>query len=276
MSYRWKGGVFAAITVAAIVGTFLTPRFDLSPSYYDFADKRLIAGIPNFGDVVSNLALLVAGVYGIFVTLRVRRHFNDRREPAAYLVLFLGIAIAAFGSGYYHWAPDDSRLFWDRLPMTVAFMALFAAMVAERTSVRAGNFLLAPLIACGVLTIVYWYWTVQHGNPDLRPYSFVQAYSIIAVLLLLWIFPPKYSRGTDFLIAVSFYAAGKLFEIADKPVFSITGNIISGHTLKHISAAVGGYWLARMLASRKALSAPHIIAADSAISKGIRSTTRNC
>ncbi len=244
------------MTLAAIGGLFLVPRFDVSPTYHQFADRRILAGLPNAGDVLSNLAFLIAGLYGFGVTLRVRRHFEDHREIAAYLVFFLGLALTAFGSGYYHLAPTDQRLFWDRLPMTVCFMALFSAIIGERVSVRAGNYLLLPLIVCGLASLIYWSWTVQHGIRDLRPYAFVQAYPLAAVALLIWLFPPRYSRTRDFVVALGFYALAKIFEIADKSVYVFTGSVISGHTLKHLAAAGGGYWLARMLTLRTRLAEP--------------------
>lgn len=254
MYRRFQLAVFLAVTAGAIAVTFLLPRYDLPPSYHDFADRRALFGVANFDDVASNLAFLVAGLYGIAVTLRRRRHFEDQHELAAYLVLFAGLALTAFGSGYYHLRPDDARLLWDRMPISVAFMGLFAAMISERLSVQAGFWLLPLLVACGVVSLWYWMWTVETGNRDLRPYILVQFYALLAILLLLWMFAPRYTRGCDFLIALAFYVAAKAFEVADKPIFAATGGVISGHTLKHISAAVGGYWLARMLVQRKRLS----------------------
>ncbi len=242
--------VFTAITLAAIGGLFLAPRFDIPPTYHNFADRRSFAGIPNAADVISNVAFLLAGIYGTTVTYWTREHFEDCWEVAAYLVFFVGLALTVFGSGYYHLAPNDARLFWDRLPMTVCFMALFSAMIGERVSVRAGNYLLIPLIFSGAASLIYWYWTVQHGVRDLRPYALVQAYPLLAIVLLLLMFPPRYSRTADFVVALGFYVAAKVFELTDKPVFAATGGVVSGHTLKHIAAAVGGYWIARMLMLR--------------------------
>ncbi len=235
------------------MGTFFVPRFDAPPSYHDFADKREIAGIPHFGDVVSNVAFLAAGICGTIITLRRRHHFQREQEITPYLLLFTGIALTAFGSGYYHLDPTDERLFWDRLPMTVAFMALLAAIISERMSVNAGNRLLPFLVACGAASLLYWRWSVHTGDRDLRPYALVQGYPLVAIILLIWLFPRRYTRGHDYLVALGFYVAAKVFELADKRIFHGTGDVISGHTLKHIAAAVGGYWPARMLLLRKAV-----------------------
>lgn len=251
MRRRFKQTAFVAVTAGAIAVTFLLPRYDLPPTYHDFADRRVLFGVANFADVASNFGFFVAGLYGIAVTLSRRRHFEDQRELAPYLVLFGGLVLTAFGSSYYHLRPDDARLLWDRLPITVAFMGLFAAMISERLSVPVGFRLLPLLVCCGGASLGYWMWTVEAGNRDLRPYILVQFYPLLAILLLLWMFEPRYTRGYDFLIALAFYIAAKMFEVADKPVYAATGNVISGHTLKHLSAGVGGYWLARMLANRK-------------------------
>lgn len=253
MCRRFKQVVFLAVTASAIAVTFLLPRYDLPPTYHDFADRRALFDVANFGDVASNFAFLVAGLYGVAVTLRRREHFEDQRELAAYLVVFGGLVLTAFGSGYYHLRPDDARLLWDRLPITVAFMGLFAAMISERLSAPIGFRLLPLLVGCGGASLWYWMWTVETGNRDLRPYVLVQFYPLLAILLLLWMFEPRYTRGYDFLIALAFYVVAKVFEVADKPIFAATGNIISGHTLKHLSAGVGGWWLSRMLVNRERL-----------------------
>lgn len=256
MSRRARLLSFAVFTAACIVAVFLVPRIPQPAGYADFADKRSLLGIPNFGDVASNLAFLAAGLFGIVTAVRRRDHFRDSREIAAWLVLFAGVTLTAFGSAYYHLLPNNERLVWDRLPMTLGFMGLFAALLGERINVRLGTWLLPVLLAAGIGSVVYWIWTEHQGLGDLRPYGFIQFYPLLAILLLLWLFPPRYSRGYDYLIAFGFYAAAKILELADKPVFALTSHTVSGHTLKHISAAVGGYWLARMIAHRQRIAEP--------------------
>lgn len=245
---------FVGLSAGMIGAAFLFPRMALPLSYHDFADKRAWGGIPNFGDVMSNAAFLVGGLYGLAVTVRRRSDFLDPCERAAWLVMFAGVTLTAFGSAYYHLAPGNDRLVWDRLPMTIGFMGLFAAMLSERISVQLGYRLLPLLLAIGASSVAYWIWSEHQGRGDLRPYAIVQFYPLIAILVLLWFFPPRYTGGRDFLITLGFYAAAKLLEIADKPVFALTGHTVSGHTLKHIAAGVGTYWLARMIARREAFS----------------------
>jgi hypothetical protein len=157
--------------------------------------------------------------------------------------------LTAFGSAYYHLAPDNTRLIWDRIPMTIVFASLVAAVIAERIGVHAGLRLLPFLIAIGAGSVLQWYADELHGHGDLRFYAAVQAYSTI-VLLLALLLPPKYSRGSDFAVVVGFYVLAKILELADQRVFAV-GHIVSGHTLKHLAAAAAGYWILRMLQLRK-------------------------
>ena len=57
-------------------------------------------------------------------------------------MLLFKIFLTGFGSSYYQWNPNDNTLFWDRLPMTLCFMAIFAAALEERANARAGAVLL--------------------------------------------------------------------------------------------------------------------------------------
>lgn len=163
-----RTGIWLLLAFTLIVGAaaFLTPRFDLPPSYHDFADTRVWLGIPHFGDVVSNLLFAIAGLWGLLWLSREpsRVKFVDPRERWPYLVLFFGLLLTAFGSAYYHLAPDDARLVWDRLPMTMIFMPLAAAVIAERISVRAGLWLLPVLTAVGIASVLVWRVSVLHGT----------------------------------------------------------------------------------------------------------------
>jgi hypothetical protein len=240
--------------VVATVCVFL-PRIPQPQSYHSFADQRSLLGIPNFGDVASNLPFAVIGLLGIVFLLRsgsdaASGHFLDSRERWPYLVAFVGLLLTAFGSSYYHLHPNNARLVWDRLPMTVVFMSMVAAVIAERVQLRAGLLLLPLFLIAGIASVLQWYASELHGLGDLRFYAAVQAYSAL-VLLIVLLFPARYSRGSDLAIIVGFYALAKVLELLDKPIFFHTGHLVSGHTLKHLAAAAAGYWLLRMLQTRR-------------------------
>ena len=165
-----------------------------------------------------------------------------------YTVLFAGLAATAFGSAYYHWAPTSGTLFWDRLPIAVSFMGLYAAVLAERVSRSVGSLLLWPLVLFGAGSVLYWHFT-----DDLRLYAIAQFFPVLTIPLILWLFPAPYSRGYDLLIAIGLYVLAKLLEEIDGVVYGF-GQIVSGHTLKHLSAAAGAWWIYRMLTLRSRLA----------------------
>jgi hypothetical protein len=229
---------------------FRLPPIPQPASYHNFADQRRWLGIPNFANVISNLAFAIVGICGIlFIRRHSERAFLDPRERWPYLGVFTGLLLTAFGSAYYHLAPNNAHLVWDRLPMTIVFGSLVAALIVERISVRAGLQLLPWSISFGAASVVQWYWGEIRGHGDLRIYAAVQLYSALALLLAL-LLPPRYTRSRDFAVIFGFYVLAKIFETADRQIFAFH-HIISGHTLKHLAAAAAGYWILRMLRMRE-------------------------
>jgi len=223
------------------------PPIPQPASYHQFADQRRWLGIPNFSNVISNVAFAIVGIWGIaFMRRHAARTFIDPRERWPYYGVFVGLLLlTVFGSAYYHLSPNNAHLVWDRLPMTIVFGSLVAALITERISVRAGVQLLPWLIAFGAASVLQWYWNETHGRGDLRAYAAVQLYWALALLLAL-LLPPKYTRSRDFAIVFGFYFLAKVFETADRQIFALH-HVVSGHTLKHIAAAAAGYWTLRML-----------------------------
>jgi hypothetical protein len=238
-----------AIVVAIIA--LLLPPIPQPLSYHQFADQRPWLGIPNFGDVASNIPFAIVGIWGLIFLLRPapQNRFADPRQRWLYILMFAGLLLTAFGSAYYHLAPGNARLVWDRLPIMIVFMALVDAVIAERVSVNVGLWLLPALLAIGVGSVLQWRASELHAHGDLRFYAAVQVYSIV-VLLLALLLPPKYTRGSDFAVVVGLYILAKILETADKQVFAV-GHIVSGHTLKHLAAATASYWILRMLQKRE-------------------------
>ncbi len=246
--------IFVAVAIAFVA--LLFPPIAQPLSYHNFADHRGWLGIPNFGDVVSNLPFAIVGVWGLIILLRPNAvKFSDPRKRWLYIVMFAGLILTAFGSAYYHLAPDNARLVWDRIPIMIVFMALLSAVIAERVSVVAGLALFPILQAAGIGSVLLWRASELRGHGDLRFYASVQIYSIL-VLLLILLLPAKYTRGYDFAVVVGFYVLAKILEETDKQVFAL-GHIVSGHTLKHLAAAAASYWILRMLQKRNFVGDAH-------------------
>jgi predicted membrane channel-forming protein YqfA (hemolysin III family) len=253
----WRSWVLIGAIFVAVFVVFLFPAIPQSEAYHNFADTRAFLSIPNCLNVLSNAFFLLVGSLGILFVLRRdaggAAAFVDPLERWPYFVFFVGVTLTAFGSSYYHLDPNDHTLVWDRIPMTVGFMALVAAMLAERINVKLGVRLLVPLVALGAASVVYWDITQSRGHGDLRPYALAQFGSLLVLLLLIALFPPRYTRTSDLGIALALYALAKVLEAADKPIFA-AGHIVSGHTLKHLAAALSTYWILRMLRLRAPLT----------------------
>jgi hypothetical protein len=243
------------LTALVAIAAFVSPRTPQPLSYHQFADRRAWAAIPNFGDVASNLAFAVFGAWGLVWLAQLTpdvasQRFLDHRERWFYLAVFFGMLLTAAGSAYYHLAPDNDRLVWDRLPMTIVFMSLVAAMIAERISVLAALWLWPALLATGLLSVLQWHWSEQAGRGDLRFYAAVQVYAVLVLLLVLFL-PPRYTRGSDLGVVVALYVLAKLLETFDPQIFA-AGHVVSGHTLKHIAAGFAGWWILKMIQQRRA------------------------
>ena len=228
-------------------------------SYHEFADRRAFFGVPNFLNVLSNLALLLVAALGLGLLRRGGGAvFVERAERWPYALFFLAVAATSLGSAWYHLAPDNARLFWDRLPMSVGFAALVAAVLGERWDAKAGLRLLAPLVAAGAATVLWWRFSEAGGAENALPYFAFQAWAILAVVLLMLFFPPKYTRSAYLFSAVALYGAALTAELLDRHLFAL-GQIVSGHTMKHLLAALAVYQVVRMLRTRTGVCIPSAV-----------------
>ena len=246
-------GLLVLLTAGVALVCCMLPRIPQPLSYHHFADRRSFFGIPNFNDVASNLPFAVIGLWGLAFLRRSNSnpdgHFIQRREQWPYLFVFVGLLLTAFGSSYYHLDPNNATLVWDRLPMTITFMSMVAAVIMERISLRLGLWLLPILLVVGLGSVWQWNWSEIRGAGDLRFYAAVQAWSAMVILLAL-LFPARYTRSRDLGYVVGFYALAKVLEYFDKPIFAAL-RVVSGHTLKHLAAAAAGYFILRMLQKRQ-------------------------
>lgn len=247
--------ILLGLVGAGLLGLLLLDPIPQDPAYHAFANGRALLGIPNFADVVSNAGFLLVGMLGLALLAgaRGRAILEQAADARPYLVFFLGVALVGIGSAYYHWQPTTARLLWDRLPMSVAFMALCAAVIADRIDARAGNGWLLPLlVATGIASLLWWAWTESQGRGDLRLYGFVQFFPVILLPVLCRLFPEhRYLAGRALAWVIIWYGLSKLFEQLDHEIFAATGGTVSGHTLKHLAAAVATYVVLHALLTRR-------------------------
>ena len=230
----------AGLSLLAAAFLLFAPPIAQDESYHVFADGRTILGIPNFWNVVSNLPFAVVGILGLW---KLRGPVNR--------VMFAGVLLTCLGSAYYHWAPSDSRLIWDRLPMTLVFMSFLASIASDRNP-RSTVRLLLFLLACGAGSVIWWSIT-----NDLRPYVLVQFGPMLILLPLLRCAPGR----RDLWAILGLYGLAKIAELCDRAVYSVAP--VSGHTCKHVLAAMAAYYIFRWrLSSRTDSMSARSLCAD--------------
>ena len=246
------------LSIAAGVAVFSFPAIPQDIAYHTFADHRTILGIPNFLNVISNLPFVLIGIYGLAVlrqlgTKDAQGSFIEKAGKWPYVLFFTGLALTGLGSVCYHLVPDNTRLFWDRLPMAMAFMSFFSAIIAERITIKAGLISLFPFLIMGIASVIYWEFTEMLGRGDLRPYILVQYGPMLIIPVILFLFPARYSRSRNLLGVFIFYGLAKIFELFDAQIYSL-GHIVSGHSLKHLASAAAAFWVIRMIRLRSPIS----------------------
>ena len=254
MNQPVKIGIILFIAAAGISITFTFPPIPQDQNYFLFADNRPLWGVPNFGDVVSNVPFSLVGILGL---LALRRYWNDKTrfthsaETVPFLVAFIGLILLGPCSAYFHWAPANDTQAWDRLPMTLVFMAFFSIIITERIHLKSGLTLLPVLLAAGIGSVIYWSVTEAQGQGDLRAYALVQFLPVLIIPIILMLFKPLYTGGRHLIAVIVWYGLAKFFESLDVWIYAFTHHLMSGHTLKHLSAAVGIFGLVKYIQVRR-------------------------
>ena len=244
------------LLAAALAGLtwVLLPRIPQPLQYHDFADRSACLGLTGCADILSNALFALAGLAGLrFLSGETgRRAFIDMREVLPYRLFFFAAILVALGSGYYHLAPDNDRLVWDRAAISLAQMSLFAAVLCERVGVASGLRLLPLLLAAGLGSVAWWGWSEANGSGDLRAYILMQLYPMLLIPLLLRLYRPRYSGDRDILTVIGLYLLALLGDLTDHRIAALTG-MFSGHTAKHVVAALAVYWVVVRLKRRRIL-----------------------
>ncbi len=237
----------AAVIIAA---AFALEPIAQAPGYHQFADTRQFLGVANFWNVVTNLPFLYAGFAGLkFLSANEPRGILHSLLPA-YRVFFAGVLMTAVGSAWYHISPDNDSLLWDRLPMTVVFMSLFSIILGEHISETLGRRALLSLLLVGVASVIYWSFTESRGIGDLRPYVLVQFIPMLLIPFVLLMYSSHFDSTAFLWGMIVIYASAKLVEHFDHEVYAF-GELISGHSVKHLAAATASLLFLYGLRSRQ-------------------------
>ena len=238
---RHAGWIFVAILLLWIVACVLLPPLPQPQAYHAFADTRALAGIANFWNVVSNAAILLVGLLGLREVTRHRERFVTSNEAWPYAGFFTATVLVALGSTYYHLAPDDARLLWDRLPIALATAALPIALISDHAGPKVALPLLVPALLAGALSALYWRLSALQGPDNLVPYLLLQLLALGAVVLLARQ-PGRYTRVSDWWTVIGIYVLARLAEVFDTAIYG-AGGILSGHTLKHLFAGAASWFI---------------------------------
>lgn len=223
------------ITVGIIVILALHGRIAQPAHYHDFADQSALFGIPHAGDVLSNAGFALVAIWG-WLALRPRRASAALRAGwPGYRLFLTGLLLTAFGSAFYHLAPDNLTLIWDRLPIALVCVGLLAGV---RGDIFGGSntALEATVLALyAVASVAWWAVTESHGAGDLRPYLLLQGLALILIPLWQAIHRAPRSDRIAFGAAMGLYILAKLAEVFDHEIAAALG-FVTGHTLKHLIA----------------------------------------
>lgn len=243
MSHRNRIGLLVLLTVLAVGGVYLfVAPIPQDLLYHDFADRRLILGIPRFGDVISNAPFTLVGILGLGALYRgwFGVPLQDPATRMPFAVFFIGVLLVGPASGWYHANPNNETLVLDRIFLTVAFMGLVAAILADRVhhdwSVRWGLLL---LVVAGAGSVAAWSIGEARGAGDLRAYFLVQFLPLVLVPIILWLFPEgQRVKSGHIALALLVYVFAKITEVLDHEIFELLAGTISGHSIKHLLAAL--------------------------------------
>lgn len=238
-----RNAILSGLALCAIVGVFLLPPMGQDPLFHKFADTRTVFTIPNFYNVMSNLPFLVLGIVGLYAFFK-----NNELSTTSFaiLTLFIGVAGIGVGSAYYHLNPTNATLVWDRIPMTVTFMSFFAIIIGNYIHSRWRFILLLSMLIVGVLSVTTWYYGELNGQGDLRLYFLVQFLPMVAIPLMIFIYPTPRIMRIEIIATIILYTIAKFFENKDAVIFN-SGRILSGHTIKHLFAAAAVFYILQIV-----------------------------
>jgi hypothetical protein len=230
----WLKLAAAAMALLALFG----PALMQPAHYHDFADQRVWCGVPHAEDVLSNLPFALWGVAGLMTLARALRGRAIGCVSAMLAALFFaGLMVTAGVSGYYHWQPDNDGLIWDRAGMVLAFAGLLGLAAVRSVSPRAGLALATAVLVLGLTSVVIW---AVSGN--LLPWAVLQGGGMLLLLGAACLRPVCGSGlRIRWALVIGFYVLAKVLELADHSVFEMTGELVSGHSLKHIVASLSAW-----------------------------------
>lgn len=237
MKPQYKLILLASITIIGIAIVFSMNPIVQNIDYHNFIDSKTIFNIPNFNNVISNFGFILLGCFGFIKTITTNKKSN--------LLYFLlgGIFLTGIGSGYYHWHPNNTTLVFDRLPMVIIFMTFFTFIISNYINSKNREIYLITFLGTGITSVLYWSYTETIGVGDLRSYALVQFLPMLLIPLIIILYRNKNNHSYYIVPILSFYTLAKLSEHFDKFIYTFSKETISGHSIKHVFAAIAAYYI---------------------------------
>ncbi|XP_058781129.1 uncharacterized protein LOC131655251 [Vicia villosa] len=247
---RWKRNrIWGATATFLCCMCFIlfTPPIPRSLNHHRFADVRNLLGVPNTLNVMTNFPFLVVGVLGfVFALDGTFFNISSQGEVWSWVVFYSGMIGIAFGSAYYHLKPDNHRVIWDTLPMTVAFSSLMSCLVFERFGQRTGLCCLFALLVSAFLCVLH-----ERIYNDIRFCVMFQLILSLAIPAVAFMYRSKYTHSGYWFLATGIYVLAKIQGITDKKIFRVNNYFITGHSLEHLCLALIPISLSIMLIYRE-------------------------
>ncbi len=143
-----KDYIIPSIAILCVILLLFYKPIPQDPNYHDFADKRMMAGIPNFLNVITNLPFAIVGLLGLQVT----RMIKEKELKYICATLFIGFVLLTIRSSYFHLWPKNATLVYDRIPMVFIFMSFFAFIIYNYINKRTGYNAFIALNIIGIIT----------------------------------------------------------------------------------------------------------------------------
>ena len=233
----WIRNTPTIITVSLIVILAAYGRIAQPVHYHDFADQSALSGIPHAADVLSNLGFALVAIWGWLALYPHRNSDQLRSGWPGYRLFLIALFLTAFGSGYYHLAPDNARLIWDRLPIALACAGLLVGVRGDTQPGLKTEIEAIALALFAVAGVAWWVTTDRLGADDLRPYLLLQGLPLLLIPLWQAIYRAPRTDRIAFAAAMMLYVVAKLTEVFDHQIANTLG-FVSGHTLKHLIATL--------------------------------------
>jgi hypothetical protein len=179
--------------------------------------------------VLSNLPFVVVAALAAL-------HLARRSTDAFAWLACAGVAGIGLGSGGYHVAPCDALLALDWAPIVLALAWITAAVVADRHGRRAGVIAVVVGTSAALVAVAIWYLGGgTSGGGDMTAYVTVQLAGV-ALPLAVALSAPGRIRASHLAAALAGFLLARLFASRDAALLDAIG--ISGHSLKHVAAAL--------------------------------------